>query len=134
MEQRHHFDTDAIKIAKLFATPVASAVHPQAQALNERLQRVIRERMTADQGKSHSNEGGWQSSADFSQWAGDAGQQLLDFGLALANQLTAVHSPADGLIEPSCQWKHEAWANVSMRPAAMPFRLCFGIDFAVETA
>ncbi|MEG5262806.1 TIGR02466 family protein [Pseudomonas sp. JDS28PS106] len=113
MQPQQHFDSDAIQIARLFVTPVASAVHPQAELLNEQLRRVIYERMQTDQGTSHSNEGGWQSSADFAEWGGEAARLLLDFGLAFANQLTAVQSPSDGLIEPAFQWKHAAWANVN---------------------
>ncbi|WP_205300056.1 TIGR02466 family protein [Pantoea sp. Tr-811] len=113
MPQPTLLDPDAIQIRHLFVTPIASVVHPDAQALNRQLHEVITQRMAVDPGTSHSNQGGWQSPADFSQWGGEPAQALLAFGLALANQLTAVYSAEHGLVEPTFTWRHSAWANVN---------------------
>ncbi|QXI30726.1 putative 2OG-Fe(II) oxygenase [Pseudomonas vanderleydeniana] len=69
--------------------------------------------MEVDPGTSHSNQGGWQSTADIIRWGGEPAQALLDFGRAFANQLTAVHSAEHGLIEPAFGWQCNAWANVN---------------------
>ncbi|MFJ4345593.1 TIGR02466 family protein [Pseudomonas sp. NPDC089401] len=104
---------DAIQIHNFFATPVARIVHPDAESLNAQLQAAIAQRMQMDPGTTHSNEGGWQSATDFTEWGGEAAQRLLEFGRAFANQLTAVHSAEHGLIEPAFAWRHTAWANVN---------------------
>lgn len=111
----HKFDLnpEAIHIQRLFVTPVASVVHPDAQALNGELLEVIAQRMQVDAGTSHSNQGGWQSAPDFASWGGEPAQALMDFGRAFASQLTAVQSTAHGLIEPAFEWQCKAWVNVN---------------------
>ncbi|WPP00639.1 TIGR02466 family protein [Pseudomonas sp. HR96] len=107
-------DPGDITIKKLFITPLAEVVHPQADTLNPALKAVIEARMQADQsGSQRSNEGGWQSTADFASWAGEPGQALLQFATALATQLTAQHSNERGLFEPEFAWQYNAWANVN---------------------
>lgn len=107
-------DPSEITIKKLFITPLAEVVHPQADTLNPALKAVIKARMQADQGGSQrSNQGGWQSSPDFAEWAGAPGQALVAFATALATQLTAQHSNERGLFEPEFTWQYNAWANVS---------------------
>ncbi|AXA68000.1 MULTISPECIES: TIGR02466 family protein [Pseudomonas] len=107
------FDTANIEIKKLFVTPLAQLVHPDAERLNAELRAVILARRAQDAGTRHSNEGGWQSSHDFDSWSGAPGAELTAFAQAFATQLTAVHSAEHGLIEPSFQWRYNAWANVN---------------------
>lgn len=107
-------DPGNIKINKLFITPLAEIAHPQAETLNAALKAIIQARMQADQsGSQRSNEGGWQSTADFADWAGEPGQALLKFAMAFATQLTAQHSNERGLFEPQFEWQYNAWANVN---------------------
>lgn len=114
MPQKPELNPDAIQIHNFFVTPVASIVHPHAEPLNAQLREVIAQRMDVDPGTAHSNQGGWQSTSDFTTWGGEAAQALLAFAESLANQLTAVHSAEHGLIEPSFEWKHNAWVNVNL--------------------
>jgi uncharacterized protein (TIGR02466 family) len=106
-------DAGQIKINKLFATPVASLQHPDFQRLNAELRETILAREATQASTDHSNEGGWQSTDDFAQWAGDAGAELLAFAQELANQLSAVNSPEHGLIEAKLTWTCAAWANIN---------------------
>ncbi|WP_437884224.1 TIGR02466 family protein [Pseudomonas sp. LRF_L74] len=113
MKSEVALDAAAIEIKRLFVTPVAQLAHPQAEALNAALREVILARRDAQPGVSHSNEGGWQSSHDFVDWAGEPGRCLADFANAFASQLTAVYAPPHGLIEPAFTWRYNAWANVN---------------------
>jgi uncharacterized protein (TIGR02466 family) len=106
-------EPSAIEIKRLFVTPVAQLMHPQAEELNAELRRVILAHREQQPGVAHSNEGGWQSSHDFADWAGESGRQLAEFALAFASQLTAVYSPPHGLLEPTFSWRYNAWANVN---------------------
>ncbi|WP_407309935.1 TIGR02466 family protein [Pseudomonas sp. nanlin1] len=108
-------DPEQIHITRLFPTPIASLQHPEHERLNEHLRAVILARAEHHPGTLHSNQGGWQSEDDFADWAGDAGEQLVAFSQALANQLSAVSSPQHGLIEANLQWKYSAWANVNRK-------------------
>ncbi len=113
MQAHPELNPESIQIHKFFVTPVASIVHPQAETLNNQLREVIAKRMEVDRGASHSNQGGWQSTADFTEWGGEAAQALLAFGRTFASQLTAVHSAEHGFVEPTFEWRHNAWANVN---------------------
>lgn len=108
-------DADLIKITRLFATPIASLIHPEHELLNEQLRSVILERSEHDLGTLHSNDGGWQSQDDFATWAGEPGAKLVAFAQGLANQLSAISSPEHGLIEAHLQWRYSAWANINRK-------------------
>lgn len=108
-------NAELIKITRLFVTPLASLVYPDHQALNEALRAVILRRAAEDQGTVRSNEGGWQSTDDFAEWAGEAGAQLVSFAQAFANELSAVNTPEHGLVEAHLKWNYNAWANVNRR-------------------
>ena len=60
------------QLEHVFTTPIFSHLLPDAGALNAELRAIIldRERATASQAKS--NQGGWQSAADFFAWGGEA--------------------------------------------------------------
>jgi uncharacterized protein (TIGR02466 family) len=103
----------AIAVQRLFTTPLATLAFPDAETLNAALRAVILQREADQPSLQHSNEGGWQSSHDFADWAGEPGQRLLAFAVDMATQLTAVHAPEHGLVEPTFSWRYEAWANVN---------------------
>ncbi|KTC42399.1 hypothetical protein AO265_17465 [Pseudomonas sp. ABAC61] len=114
-------DPQLINIRHLFATPVASLRHPDAQALNVQLKALIDSRMAQDlRGAQHSNDGGWQSPSDFNLWGGTACESLVQFAKDFASQLTAVHSEQYGLVEPNFEWKINAWVNVNQAGHADP--------------
>lgn len=113
MSHTNPVDADTIRITKLFPTPIASVSVPDYLNLNEQLRDAILRHAAETTGVSHSNDGGWQSAEDFSEWSGPAGQALIAFGQSFVNQLSAVISPEHGLIEANLQWTFSAWANIS---------------------
>ncbi len=106
-------DPSKIRIDRLFPTPVARLEFPDFERLNRALGETILQRAAGHPGVAHSNQGGWQSADDFTDWSGDAGAELLAFGKAFASQLSAVASPQHGLLEPKHDWTVGAWANVN---------------------
>ena len=106
-------DPAAIRITRLFPTPVASIVHPDHQRLNAELSAVILDHAGKTPGVTRSNEGGWQSTDDFAAWSGSAGAELIAFAKAFANQISAISVPGTGLVEADLDWTLNAWANVN---------------------
>ena len=99
------------EIRSYFATPVVVATLPEAAGLNAELTRIILERERADQGVSHSNLGGWQSSWDFETWGAPAAGRLLDAARELATRMTCDRAGKPVRVA----WKTNAWANVNRR-------------------
>ena len=98
-----------IQIEPLFATPVAFAPLPNAEAVNTALRRTILERAEAHPSTAHSNLGGWQSSWDLPEWGGEEATFLLSFARQLADKFTA-----DRTGKPAPQdWRMNAWANIN---------------------
>ncbi|MDJ0937285.1 MAG: TIGR02466 family protein [Kiloniellales bacterium] len=105
-------ETDAgpkIQVNGIFATPVAILMLPDAAALNEALKTTILAREQSHPSTRHSNLGGWQSSWDFAEWGGPAGQQVLGAARHVANQLTSDRQGQKRKID----WKINAWANIN---------------------
>jgi uncharacterized protein (TIGR02466 family) len=99
------------EIRSYFATPVVIATLPDAAELNAELRRVILERERHDQGVSHSNLGGWQSSWDLESWGGPAAKRLLDAARELATRMTCDRAGK----AVRMTWRTNAWANVNRR-------------------
>jgi len=98
-----------IQIEPLFATPVAFAPLPNAEAVNTALRRTILERAETHPSTAHSNLGGWQSSWDLPEWGGEEATFLLSFARQLADKFTA-----DRTGKPAPQdWRMNAWANIN---------------------
>jgi len=98
-----------IQIEPLFATPVAFAPLPNAEAVNTALRRTILERAETHPSTAHSNLGGWQSSWDLPDWGGEEATFLLSFARQLADKFTA-----DRTGKPAPQdWRMNAWANIN---------------------
>lgn len=106
-------DPDTIRIDRLFATPLARLVHPEADRLNRELSDCILRQAREEPGVNVSNEGGWQSRDNFEAWSGEAGATLMSFAKAFADQLTAVHDGEGGLVETQLDWRSNAWANLN---------------------
>lgn len=105
-------ETDAgaqIQVNGIFATPVAILMLTDSAAVNEALKATILAREQSHPSTSHSNLGGWQSSWDFAEWSGPAGQQVLGAARHVADQLTSDRQGQKRKID----WKVNAWANVN---------------------
>jgi uncharacterized protein (TIGR02466 family) len=92
-----------------FPTPVAVLQVPTADRINPVLRETILQRERARPSLQHSNQGGWQSSWDFPEWCGAAGQAVLDAGRDLATKLTADRQGRGVQVT----WRMNAWANVN---------------------
>ena len=105
-----------MEIRSLFPTPLVQSTVEDA-ALVAELRRAILERETAEPGVTHSNDGGWQSAADFAEWSGPSGQSIIGAVRATVDQLTAYF---DGtlLSGNTVDWRVQAWANVNRSGAA----------------
>ncbi|NMP26718.1 hypothetical protein GW590_07575 [Rahnella sp. SAP-1] len=105
---------EEIKIHRFFVTPVAQVAHPAAEILNQVLKEEIAQNQAENSnGVRHSNEGGWQSTADFNQWPGEGAVALTAFAKELAYELTAVSHPEHGLVMPEFDWNINAWVNIN---------------------
>ena len=100
-----------VEVLKLFATPVAIARLPGAEAINRELERVILERANSHPGTQHSNLGGWQSTWDFIDWGGPALARVLEAARRLADRLTVDRQGRPAKVD----WKINCWANVNRR-------------------
>lgn len=104
---------EGTEFAQLFASPFASYLWPDSDALNKELrQRILAyERDNPNRGAHKSNVGGWHSEAGQLQFCGDAAKPLIDRMVALANEATA--RALAGRNVPQFTWALEAWANVN---------------------
>lgn len=108
-------DANAVRISKLFATPLASIELPDHAQLNAELRDMVLGHVASQAGVQHSNEGGWQSECDFLDWSGPAGAKLVEFARAFADALTVQSMPGLGLVHAQQDWKINGWANVNER-------------------
>ncbi len=98
-----------IKVNGIFATPVITWKLPDADALNEALKATILAREESHPSTQHSNLGGWQSTWDFAEWGGPAGQQVLGAARQVADQMTCNRQGQ----RQQVAWKMNAWANIN---------------------
>ena len=105
------------EIRSYFATPVAVLELPDAAMLNRQIRDIALARERESVGVEHSNLGGWQSSWDFAEWGGEAGQAVLGAAARLANKLTADRSGHPVEID----WKMNAWININRSGHANEF-------------
>jgi uncharacterized protein (TIGR02466 family) len=99
-------------VRKLFATPIVLARIPDADALNAALLAHFLPLAREQEGRKHTNIGGWQSKDDFQTLDLPAAQTLLREVIAVVNTATAVSTP-NGLIEAAFEWRVNAWVNVN---------------------
>lgn len=93
------------KVINFFPTPVIIDRLPDFEALNAALETTIRARRDEDKGVALSNRGGWQSTHDFEQWGGEAGQTVI------AHASTLATNQVEG--GPKGVWSIDSWANIS---------------------
>lgn len=96
------------RVLHFFPTPVIMDELEGAAELNRDLEKAVLEQRDLDPGLKLSNRGGWQSKRNFPQWAGKAGQKVIDHAIALANENTG-HAPN----RPVPNWSVDVWANVN---------------------
>ena len=77
-----------LTLLKLFPTPVAVTMMPDAENLNAELRRIILDREVASESEERSNRGGWQSSWDMHEWGGEPTQRLLSFARNIVDGVT----------------------------------------------
>jgi uncharacterized protein (TIGR02466 family) len=95
------------RIQPLFVTPLVVDQLERSDELNAELEARILARRSESPGLKLSNRGGWQSSHDFAEWSGEAGQAVV----RRAVELASAHAQRGDGSAP--QWTVEAWANVS---------------------
>ena len=98
-----------VELRALFSTPVAIAILPNAETLNNALRTTILARTETHPSTEHSNLGGWQSTWDLADWGGEEVRTVLAFARQFADKLTV-----DRHGQPAPQkWRMNAWANVN---------------------
>jgi uncharacterized protein (TIGR02466 family) len=102
-----------------FATPVAITHLPDARELNIALKALILERSMSIASTDHSNRGGWQSTWDFHEWGGSAGNAIIAVARKAASRLTC--SRTGETVSPN--WKLNSWANVNRRDNGNEFHI-----------
>lgn len=95
-------------VEQAFWTPIVVDGLPDAQALNDELERIILEVREREPGIRRANVGGWHSETDMSEWGGPSFDRLLERVFQLASANTVKRSEDRG-------WKVTAWANVGER-------------------
>lgn len=104
-----------MQITPLFSTPLVRASLGAQSPLIARLRETILAHEAATpQGVQHSNDGGWQSTDNFLDWAGDAGAALIEGLTQMVNQVTLVVDNGQ-LRKVAPAWTHTAWANVNRK-------------------
>lgn len=78
------------RIEHAFSTPIFSYVFKDVETLNAQLRKLILEKERAIPSVGKSNQGGWQSSADFFLWEGSAIEILEDY-LRRALKIATAH-------------------------------------------
>lgn len=109
-----------MKIDGLFPTPLISSVLNGSGPLCAGLRQTILAKADVDSGVQHSNNGGWQSEADFPAWSGDIGANLIAAVREVADHFTGVLQGGQ-LTRSRLEWKINAWANVTRAGASNDF-------------
>lgn len=98
-----------LTLLNLFPTPLVIATMPDAATLNVELKRIVLAREAASESVQRSNQGGWQSSWDLHEWGGAPMQQVLQFGRAVADEVTVDRAGQ----RHELNWRINSWANVN---------------------
>lgn len=99
-------------IRALFPTPLFQSTIEDGGTIVADLRQTILELEKVSPGTTHSNDGGWQSTAQFSDWGGPSGMAIMNAVRATVDGLTA-HFDGDQLKPGQFDWKVQAWANVN---------------------
>ena len=107
MNQHEHAAEDVVLA---FPTPISCRVIPEADTVNQRLQRIILERMDESGGVRKSNVNGWHSEEDLFQWPNPEVAQLLEWIGQAVKSMTVFTTGAEKVSGEIDAW---GWANVS---------------------
>lgn len=117
-----------VELRALFSTPVAIAILPNAETLNNALRTTILARTETHPSTEHSNLGGWQSTWDLADWGGEEVRTVLAFARQFADKLTV-----DRHGQPAPQnWRMNAWANVNRQNHGNEFHTHPGCVWSVS--
>jgi uncharacterized protein (TIGR02466 family) len=106
-------DFGAARYANLFPTPLVTYVLEDVAELNALLRKQILAHSAGSAGMSKSNRGGWHSDVGEPEFCGEAGQRLISYMRALADEATRrVFAEYREPVVP-VEWKVYAWANVN---------------------
>lgn len=102
----------ALSRTTIGVSPIFTQVQPDCAELNQRLRRLVLERMVTSAGLKKSNCGGWQSERNLQLWEDPAIHELLERMRAMVREVVArtVPDPGEELLDG---WDIEAWANVN---------------------
>ncbi|HUF71899.1 MAG TPA: TIGR02466 family protein [Gammaproteobacteria bacterium] len=98
-----------VEVLKLFPTPIVIATVRDAESLNAELRRVILAREQTSASVERSNRGGWQSSWDMHEWAGEPMQRLLAYVQAVVNDATVDRAGN----RYRFAWRINSWGNIN---------------------
>jgi len=94
----------------LFPTPVLKARVPDAEALNEALIAAIHAQRDAGHELERSNIGGWHSTADMTDWGGNAARGLAEFAIEQVSEHMVDVAPGG---KRKFNWGVDMWANIN---------------------
>lgn len=94
----------------LFATPLITAVPPNADSLCDALRERIDAQRSSQQGLERSNMGGWHSAPDMTSWGGEPARELASFAVA---EVSAHMVDIARRGKRDFKWGIEMWANVN---------------------
>ena len=104
----------AQKLIHLFTTPILKHIWADSGPLNDDLRRIIINKTRGGKGASYSAIGGWESSDDFHQWAGEQGQKIIQRVAEMVKHATAeIYATFSG--QERSTWTIAMWANVNRR-------------------
>ena len=100
------------RITHLFTTPILTYLWPDSGALNAGLRERILAQQKISPGAGYSNVGGWHSDADFENWGGEEGQELIRRIGQQVNRITGEWIRMFGGGR-RIVWRLTLWANVN---------------------
>lgn len=106
-----------MEVKQLFPTPLVITEIEDTMGLVASLREKILAQEQANAGTQHSNQGGWQSSDNFLEWTGEAGETLFAGIRGMLWRCTTLLKE-DGLSDDLLDWKLQAWANINRNGAS----------------
>lgn len=93
-----------------FTTPILKKQHPDADALNKRLEDILLEQESNNSGTFYSNIGGWHSSSDLWEWPREEIKILKQFIQENFQRMLAFSTKQP---VAKCDYHTEAWAVIN---------------------
>jgi hypothetical protein len=98
-----------VKVNHMFSTPLVVGKFEGSEALAREIAAIVRDRRDTHPGVIQTNVGGWHSTYDMTDWAGQPARNLANLAIGLAKNSSAFSdgSPDD------YDWTVQMWANIS---------------------